>query len=382
MTRERRLAIAALVALALVETIAPHLPDPGTVIQIAGSGWSRSRWRPSPSPWSPIRPPPRAWLAAAIVLGIAASAGADPPRLPHHAGHDHQAGGGGGHRTAAGVVSARPLRGDRRGARDRRRRHRQRRRRADPRDRGPPPQDARHADAQPAPMGSFGVAQIGASDLVFFAFFTAAGRDAGTAPSRHVGGDDRLLRRHPRAGLHLRPGVPALPLLVAGVPGGQRRPAARRRHDRRTIPPNGSETPAVCGRYIRMGSSCTPRRLATLALCVFSVLLAPAAAHADGRWVVQTPPPTGRRRRRARQRPPTPTGWCSRCGSAGATPAGLTSTLQEMYDPSQPDVSEVAHARQFHPRFSPAPGGGADGALVAGEPGIQRRRRAARTTCS
>ncbi len=35
MTRERLWAVAALVALGIVETAAPHLPDPGTVAQIA-----------------------------------------------------------------------------------------------------------------------------------------------------------------------------------------------------------------------------------------------------------------------------------------------------------------------------------------------------------
>ena len=104
-----------------------------------------------------------------------------------------------------------------------------------------------------------------------------------------------------------------------------------------------------------MGSSCTPRRLWTLALCVFSVLLAPAAAHADGRWVVQDTAPD----------------WASPSTRAAAAPnsdkmvfsvwlgwrntAGLTSTLQDMYDPSSPSYQQWLTPAQFHQSYSPAP---------------------------
>ncbi len=104
-----------------------------------------------------------------------------------------------------------------------------------------------------------------------------------------------------------------------------------------------------------MGSSCTPRRLWTLALCVFSVLLAPAAAHADGRWVVQDTAPD----------------WASPSTRAAAAPnsdkmvfsvwlgwrntAGLTSTLQDMYDPSSPSYQKWLTPAQFHQGYSPAP---------------------------
>ena len=105
-----------------------------------------------------------------------------------------------------------------------------------------------------------------------------------------------------------------------------------------------------------MGSSCTPRRLWTLALCVFSVLLAPAAAHADGRWVVQDTAPD----------------WASPSTRAAAAPnsdkmvfsvwlgwrntAGLTTTLQDMYDPSSPTYQQWLTPAQFHQSYSPAPG--------------------------
>ncbi len=104
-----------------------------------------------------------------------------------------------------------------------------------------------------------------------------------------------------------------------------------------------------------MGSSCTPRRLWTLALCVLSVLLAPAAAHADSRWVVQDTAPD----------------WASPSTRAAAAPnsdrmvfsvwlgwrntAGLTSTLQDLYDPSSPSYQKWLTPEQFHQSYSPAP---------------------------
>ena len=44
------------------------------------------------------------------------------------------------------------------------------------------------------PPGSYAVAQIGASDFVFFALFTAAAAPARAARRCHLGGDDGVAR--------------------------------------------------------------------------------------------------------------------------------------------------------------------------------------------
>lgn len=102
-----------------------------------------------------------------------------------------------------------------------------------------------------------------------------------------------------------------------------------------------------------MGSSGTPMRLAALALCIFSVLLAPSAAHADGRWVVTDTAPD----------------WASPSARAAAAPdakrmvfsvwlgwrntATLQDTIQALYDPASPTYQKWLTPDQFHAAFSP-----------------------------
>lgn len=173
-TRERLLAVAALAALGLVETVAPHLPDPGTAAQIVWVGAVAIPLATAAVTLVADPPPPRTWLAAAIVAGIAASAALIElgyPTTPATITKLVAAGGIGlllGSYLRArseviavalviAVVDIASVAA------------------------GPTHEIVAHhpktldtLTLNVHPMGSFGVAQIGASDLVFFAFFTAS----------------------------------------------------------------------------------------------------------------------------------------------------------------------------------------------------------------
>ncbi len=216
MTRERLWAVAALVALAVVETAAPHLPDPGTVAQIAWIGVVAVPLATVAIMLVADPPPARGWLVAGAVSGIAAAVGLIQSGYPTTPA------------TVAKLIASASI-GLLLGSYLRARsevivvalviavvdiasvavgptheivaHH-------------PHTLDALTLNLHPA--GSYGVAQIGCSDLIFFAFFTAA---AVTLGLRRIGTWAAMTASF---GLTLALAyafdlaLPALPLLSAG----------------------------------------------------------------------------------------------------------------------------------------------------------------------
>ncbi len=173
-TRERLLAVVALAALGLVETLAPHLPDPGTAAQIVWVGAVAIPLATAAVTLVADPPPPRTWLVVAIVAGVAASAALIELGYPTTPATITKLVGAASIGLLLGsylrarseviavalVIAVVDIASVAAGPTHEIVAHH--------------PKTLDTLTLNLHPMGSFGVAQIGASDIVFFAFFTAS----------------------------------------------------------------------------------------------------------------------------------------------------------------------------------------------------------------
>jgi hypothetical protein len=174
MTRDRWLAVGALIALGIVETVAPHLPEPPTAFQVA---WIAVIVLPLATvaiTLVAVPAVPQVWLGGAAVVGIAASAAlihlgyattpASVTKLIAAGAIGLLLGSFIHTRTevlgVAAIIAVVDIVSVAAGPTHEIVAHHQ--------------QTLDALTLNLHPIGSFGVAQIGCSDLVFFAFFTAA----------------------------------------------------------------------------------------------------------------------------------------------------------------------------------------------------------------
>ena len=133
------------------------------------------------------------------------------------------------------------------------------------------------------PPGSYGAAQIGASDFVFFAVFTGAAIRLHLRRRLTLAGDDRVVRGHPRPFGRLRHRAAGAAAAVAGVPAGKRATCSSHPGGG-AIHPNGSDRrDAVRGILGAMA----PRRAlgpALLALVATAVLCAGGTSAQASGW--------------------------------------------------------------------------------------------------
>lgn len=177
--RARLLAIAALVALFAVETAAPHLPDPGTALQVTWIAVIAIPLATVAIALVAAPPPPRVWLGVTVAVGLALSIGliqlgysttpATITKLIASAAIGLLLG---SYLTArievvvvAIIIAVVDIASVAAGPTHEIVAHH------------PKTLDALTLNLHP--IGSYGVAQIGCSDLVFFAFFTAAAASLG-----------------------------------------------------------------------------------------------------------------------------------------------------------------------------------------------------------
>ncbi len=143
-----------------------------------------------------------------------------------------------------------------------------------------------------------------------------------------------------------------------------------------TAHPNGR---AEQGAELPISFGCAPGRSEPCSCCARAVVAGGGGRRAGERLadshrgrhaagVGQPRQPDPARRRRA-------TGWCSRCGSAGATRPTSTALLQAQYDPASPWYHRWLSPDAFHARYSPSQRPGRRGALVADRRGLRHRRR-------